>query len=188
VFEDFKVYLQEKLSGLVEEQLQSVRQFQEDDRRSREGTGDTASDDKPPLVRVALRAGQANEIWEPVFDFVYLQQNVLLDELGPDGSFADKHEAEPCHGFLVLCDEQAQVDDSLSPRSALAECRQIQSQMSDVDQLPPVAIIFRNPPAPAWSRLLKSTPRCLHRVLGENLEEGLTEFLEQVREVRRATT
>ena len=140
----------------------------------------------PRLIRVALRAGDAGAVWDPVYDYLFEKQNVLLDELGPDESFVARHAAEPCHGFLVLCDEQAQLDDRLSPRAALAECRMIQSQVPEGRQLPPVGVVFRDPPDPAWSRLLRSTPRCLYRVLGQNLEGGLSEFLRQVHDVQRA--
>jgi len=187
-FEDFKQHLQTKLGTLADAQRTAVRQFQEADRRRRSGKDETASENDQPLVRVAIRAHNANEIWGPVFDFLFLQENVLLDELGPDGSFAGKHPTEPCHGFLILCDEKAQNDEACSPRDALAQCRMIQSQLTDASQVPPVAIVFRVPPDPAWSRLLKSTPKCLHRVLGDNLEDGLREFLQQVRGVRRAVS
>jgi hypothetical protein len=86
-----------------------------------------------------------------------------------------------------LCDEKAQNDEAFSPRDALAQCRLIQSEQQKHD-LPilPVGVVFHSPPDPAWSRLLKSTPKCLHRALGNNLENGLREFLQQVRDVRRA--
>jgi hypothetical protein len=185
-FEDFKQHVQAKLGEQADAQRPAIRQFQEADRRRREGTDEASAEKNQPLVRVAIRAGSANEMWEPVFDFLFLQQNVLLDELGPNDSFASKHPVEPCHGFLILCDEKAQSEEAFSPRDALAQCRQIQSQLKDASQIPPVGVVFRAPPDPAWSRLLKSTPKCLHRTLGDNLETGLDEFLRQVRDVRRA--
>ena len=187
-FEDFKQHLQVKLAELAEAKRTAIRQFQEADRRRRSGTDETRPENDPPLIRVVIRANNANEIWEPVFEFLFLQQNVLLDELGPEDSFASKHSVEPCHGFLVLCDEKAQNDEAFSPRDALAQCRLIQSQLKDPSHVPPVGVVFRSPPDPAWSRLLKSTPKCLYRVMGDNLEHGLHEFLQQVRDVRRAVS
>ena len=186
-FEDFKQHLQVKLGELADAHRIATRQFQEADRRRRNGTDATIAGAEP-LVRVAIRAGNANEIWEPVFEFLFQQQGVLLDELGPDDSFAGRHLVEPCHGFLILCDEKAQTDEAFSPRDALAQCRQIQSQLKENLRVPPVGLVFRAPPDPARSRLLKSTPKCLHRVLGHDLENGLVEFLKQVRDVRRAVS
>ncbi len=189
-FQDFKHTLEEKLKELAEAKRAAVRQFQEADNRSRlpVEAAESTDADSQPLVRVAVKAGNGNDIWEPVFNYLFLEEDVLLDELGPNDSFASKQPGEPCHGFLILCDERAQIDDAFSPREALSQCRQIQTQLSQqaLEQLPPVGVVFRAPPDPAWSRLLKSTPKCLHRVLGDDLENGLRDFVKQVREVRRA--
>lgn len=185
-FEDFKQHLKKKLGELAVAQGAALRQFQEADRRSRMGTEAAESEDELPLIRVAIRAGDGNDIWDQVF--TCLEKKVLLDELGPDKTFESAQSAEPCHGFLILCDERAQTDEAFSPREALAQCRQIQTQLKDKAQVPPVGIVFRAPPDPIWSRLLKSTPRCLSRVLGSDLENGLSEFLKQVRDVQRAVS
>ncbi len=188
-FEDFKLHLQTKLGELADAQRTSIRQFQETDRRHRSGADTTDSEDAQPLVRVAMRANHANEIWETVFDFLFLQQNVLLDELGPDDTFASKHSVEPCHGFLILCDEKAQLDGAFSPRDALAQCRLIQSEQQKQNlPISPVGVVFHGPPDPIWSRLLKSTPKSLHRVLSNDLENGLRDFLQQTRDVQRAVS
>ncbi|MDX2608034.1 MAG: TIR domain-containing protein [Woeseiaceae bacterium] len=185
-FEDFKQHLQKKLGELADAQRTALRQFQEADRRSRLGTEAAESEDEQPLVRVAIRAGNGNDIWDQVWTF--LEGKVLLDELGPDKTFESAQLAEPCHGFLILCDEKAQTDEAFSPREALAQCRQIQTQLKDASRVMPVGVVFCAPPAPAWSRLLKSTPRCLFRVLNNDLENGLSEFLKQVRDVRSAVS
>jgi hypothetical protein len=187
-FEDFKQHLQKSLIELADTRRSAIRQFQESDRHHRDGANHADSEHAQPLVRVAIRASNGHQIWEPVFEFLFLQENILLDELGPNDSFASKHPVEPCHGFLILCDEKAQSDETFSPRDALAQCRLIQSQIKESSHVPPVGVVFRAPPDPAWSRLLKSTPKCLHRVLGDNLEQGLSEFLRQVRDVLRVTT
>jgi len=185
-FEDFKQHLQSKLAALLDTQRAAVRQFQEQDRRWRNGTQAPVSENDQPLVRVAIRAHNANVMWEPVFKFLYQQENVLLDELGPDDSFASRHPVEPCHGFLILCDEKAQADEAFSPRSALAQCRQLQSEKHS-PPISPVGVVFRAPPDPDWSRLIRSTPKCLSVcVLDNDLEKGLSAFLKQVRDVRRA--
>lgn len=182
-FEDFKQHLKKKLGELAVRQGADLRQFQEADRRSRMGTEAAEPEDELPLIRVAIRAGDGNDIWNQVF--TCLEEKVLLDELGPDRTFESAQSAEPCHGFLILCDERAQIDEAFSPRDALAQCRQIQTQQKDKAQVPPVGIVFRAPPEPIWPQLLKSTPRCLSRVLGSDLEKGLGEFLKQVRDVQR---
>jgi hypothetical protein len=182
-FEDFKQHLKIKLGELAVKQGAELRQFQEADRRSRMGTEAAESEDDLPLIRVAIRAGEGKDIWNQVF--TCLEEKVLFDELGPDRTFESAQSAEPCHGFLILCDERAQIDEDFSPREALAQCRQIQTQQKDKAQVPPVGIVFRAPPEPIWSQLLKSTPRCLSRVLGSDLEQGLGEFLKQVRDVQR---
>jgi TIR domain len=184
-FEDFKQHLQKKLAELAGTQRAIIRRFQETDRRSRTGTA-AKSEDELPLVRVTIRAGNENDIWDQVFTF--LDGKVLLDALGSNQTFASAQSAEPCHGFLILCDEKAQNDETFSPRDALSQCRQIQSQLKDPSRVPPVGIVFRTPPDPTWSRLLRSIPKCLSRVLGHDLENGLREFLKQVRDVQRAVS
>lgn len=188
-FQDFKQDIQKKLKALQEIQKAAIRKQQESDRRRDPEGGDAAaSDDTQPLIRVAIRAGDGNAIWDPVFQFLDGEQKVLLDDMGPQDSFLSKHAAEPCHGFLILCDERAQQDEELSPRDALAQCRQIQTELGKKGSpcIPPVAVVFRAPPDPVWSRLLRSTPKCLSRVMGNDLKTGLTEFLEQTRQVMRA--
>jgi hypothetical protein len=181
-FEDFKQHLQEKLAELADAKRAEIRQFQEADRRSRMGTEAATSDDRQPLIRIAVRAENKNAIWDPVWKF--LDGRVQIDELGENQTFAGAQSADPCHGFLILCDEKAQNDETFSPRNALAECRQIQSQVKGASPVPPVGIVFRNPPDPTWSRLLRSTPKPLSRVLGSDLENGLRVFLQQARDVR----
>ncbi len=185
-FEDFKQHLQKKLGELAVAQRSDLRQFQEADRRNHMGTEAAATEEELPVVRVAIRADNDNgeDIWDKVF--THLEGKVILDELGPDKTFESAQSAEPCHGFLILCDEKAQTDEAFSPRDALAQCRQIQTQLKDKAQVPPVGIVFRAPPEPVWSRLQKSTPRYLSRVLGNDLENGLSEFLKQVRDVQSA--
>lgn len=184
---DFTQHLKEKLAALADAQRTAVRQFQEVDRRHRSGQVEPNAEEDPPLVRVAVRAGKANEIWSPVFHLLYEQKHVLLDEIGPNDSLVTKHSVEPCHGFLILCDEKAQSDEAFSPRDALAQCRLIQSDQQKHGLLPsPVAVVFLVPPDPDWGRLLKSTPKCLSQVLGHDLENGLREFLQKAMDVQRA--
>lgn len=186
-FEDFKHHLAEKLKTIEIGASVNIRKLQEEDRRSR--IGDLTDDDsnriaEPPLIRVAVRAQRVNEVWDPIFQYLHEHENIELDELAPNESFTDRQEAEPCHGFLILCDNQAQIDENLSPRDALRQCRLIQIQLKDSSCLPPAAVVYWPPPHPAWSRLLKCTPRLLHRVLGDSLEADLQDFLKQVRQMR----
>lgn len=187
-FEDFKQVLKQALAELTESRRADVRRFQEADRRNREGTGSENEDGgaDQPLVRIAIRAGNEQAVFEPVFSYLVDQKRIEIDNIGVNGSLLSIHESDPCHGFLILCDELAQSDDACSPRDVLAQCRQIQLRMRDASRIPPVGVVFQAPPAPAWSRLLKCTPKCLHRVLGDDLERGLSEFLKQARGVRSA--
>jgi hypothetical protein len=186
-FEDFKHHLRQKLGELAAAKEAEVRRFQEADRRRRAGLTEVTTDATDrPLVRVANWAADTEAIWDSVFNF--LDGKVLLDEI-VRGDLVTQQSVEPCHGFLILCDDKSQSDEAFSPRDALANCRLIQSQQQKLDQpIAPVAVVFRAPPDPVWSRLLKSTPRCLYRVLGHDLENGLGEFIQKAFEVRRAMT
>jgi hypothetical protein len=88
---------------------------------------------------------------------------------------------------LILCDGSALADDQHSPRGDMEHCRLIQMQEKDPTRRPPVALVYWPPPQPSWAKLLKSTPQRLIRVEGDRLNT-LAEFLEQVRQVRRAST
>ena len=190
-FEDYKQYLAEKLKVAHTDAAVRIRKLQEEELRSR--TGGSRSDDSTaaaelPLVRVVVRAGPENNVWEPIFRILFERENILLDELAPGESFVDRHDTEPCHGFLILCDDRAQREENLSPRDVLAQCRLIQTRLKNSTCLPPVALVYWPPPDPVWSRLLRSIPRSLHRVLANSLETGLGEFLAQVRRARGASS
>ena len=144
-------------------------------------------DANPPLVRVAIHAQQPDALWEPIFQLLYEQEKILSDQLGPGETFKEKHLGDPCHGFLILCDGSALADDQHSPRGDMEHCRLIQMQEKDPTRRPPVALVYWPPPQPSWAKLLKSTPQRLIRVEGDRLNT-LAEFLEQVRQVRRAST
>ena len=52
------------------------------------GEDDAAPSDDQPLVRVAVKAGNENEVWDPVFNYLDGKEKLLLDQLGPNDSFA----------------------------------------------------------------------------------------------------
>ena len=159
-----------------------IRQFQDADRRRRNGDATIETNQTPPLVRVAVRAGEPKKIWKPVWEFIFRHQKMLIQELDINESFIDRHSKEPCHGFLILCDKKTRSGSPLDPRQALTQCREIQMQQKREGQsVCPVAVVFQSPPDPDWSDLIRSTPLCLSEVLGNDLEKGLEDFLEQVR-------
>ncbi len=172
-FEDFKVHLREKLNALVQEWELGE------------------NEESRPLVRVAIRAQQDVAVWDPVFQLLFEEKGILCDALVRGQTFKDKHVGEPCHGFLILCDAAALDDGPHSPRSDMEHCRLIQYKEKDSSRRPPVGLVYWPPPplGPSWAKLLRSTPdpKRLHRVLGDSLAD-LGKFIEQVREVRRASS
>lgn len=182
-FEDFKVHLREKLKALEQQREAEVRRLQEEENRVVEPVADH---DNPPLVRVSIRSRQPDALWDKVFSRVYEQEQILTDQLGPSESFKDKQSADPCHGFLILCDEAVLLDEGLSPRGDLESCRLVQMQEKDAARRPPVGLVYWPPPDPSWSKLLRATPLKLHRVTGDDALEQLNAFLDDVRKVRKA--
>jgi len=149
-FEDFKKHLEKELKVLS---LQ------------REGA---VVGDIPPRVLVAMRAENPDLLWEKVFEWIYEQERIDSYQLRPGDSVAVMYEAEPCHGFLVVCDATALGDDDRSPREYLEQCRQIQLKEKNKTRRPPVGVVYWPPPAiQPWARLLRSTPHNLHRILGD---------------------
>jgi hypothetical protein len=100
----------------------------------------------------------------------------------PGESLEAKHRAEPCHGFLVVCDAGSLEEGTYSPRETMEQCRQIQMREKNAARRPPVALVYWPPPAAAWSRLLRTTPLKLHRILGD-APTNLGEFFDEVRKV-----
>jgi hypothetical protein len=99
-------------------------------------------------------------------------------------SLEAKHRAEPCHGFLVVCDAGSLEEGAYSPREYMEQCRQIQMQEKNAARRPPVALVYWPPPAAVWARLLRTTPLKLYRILGDT-PTNLGEFFDEVRKVAR---
>ena len=62
-FEDFKFHLREKLTGLAQDREKAIRQAQEADKAAKDGKDGDAEKEIPPLVRVAIRAGNPRALW-----------------------------------------------------------------------------------------------------------------------------
>ena len=163
-FEDFKAHLEKELDVLAQ-------------RRERPPNPDT-----PPLIFVAFRSENSDPLWEKVFQWIYEQEHIDHYQLRPGETFDIKYQAEPCHGFLVVCDAVSLKNDDQSPREFLEQCRQIQLKQKDANRRPPVALVYWPPPPPSWARLLRSTPLKLHRVLGD-APTNLEDFFAEVRRV-----
>ncbi|HMH49702.1 MAG TPA: toll/interleukin-1 receptor domain-containing protein [Candidatus Acidoferrum sp.] len=168
-FDDFLVHLESELETLGRR-----------DDASRAGN--------QPLVRVAVRSTDPDRLWEQVFQWIYVQENILSDQLGPGESFVSKQEGDPCHGFLVVCDAAALDDGPLSPRDDLQQCRLIQIREKNSARRPPVAVVYWPPPSPSWSKLLRSTPLKLRYMRADSVSDGaspplLSEFFAEVRRV-----
>ncbi len=177
-YDDFQCHLRDRLVALAQEREERIRSAQEAEKRP-------PGEEDPPLVRVAVRAANQDQVWKPIFQLLYEKEKILPDQLGPGDTFKDKHEGEPCHGFLILCDEQAQRSNDSALRRDTSQCRVIQMKEKDRSRRPPVGIVYWEPPPPEWSKLAACAPDRLHRVVGDELEK-LAAFIEQVREVRRA--
>ena len=181
-YQDFKRHLQDKLRERLEERRSAIKKRQ--DAAASDGSKATGPSEAPS-VRVAIKAGESQSIWTQVYRFLKKKHDILLDELGPDQSFVARQSSDPCHGFLILCDERALRSGSLSPTNALQQCRQIQIEFKG-KQVPPVAVVFRTPPTLEEEEVIRCTPKCLSFVLDEHLETGLAAFIQQVRDVRKA--
>lgn len=181
-FDDFKQHLKRELAELAEKEREAIRQRQMAQRPVDPDRPDNS--EESPLVRVAFRAGDALPIWKKVYNFLYKQQDVVLEELPADATFKGKQAANPCHGFLILCDQKTTVSKKLSPLQALSECLEIQIGLGR-KVTPPVAVVFRTPPEAEEADIVRATPKCLSFVLDHQLEVGLAKFLQQVREARR---
>jgi len=167
-FEDFKAHLEKELKILHHQFDQSVREIEE-----------TAN---PPLVRVAIRSANPDPLWEKVFQWIYDQEKILAYQLRDDETFEATHLAEPCQGFLVVCDVAALEDGPYSTRKDMEQCRQIQLKEKNPSRRPPVGLVYWPPPEAAWAKLLRSTPNKLYRVVGD-APENLHEFFAEVRRV-----
>jgi hypothetical protein len=167
-FEDFKAYVKRELSVLAQH-------------HDRGGYEDLKADN-PPLVRVVVRSANPDPLWEKAFQWIYEEEKILSDQLGPGESFEEKHRADPCHGFMIVCDADALQDGPLSPREYLQQCRLIQISEKIAARRPPVAVVYWPPPPPAWAKLVRCTPQRLHQVEG-NAPDKLVEFFAQVRQV-----
>ena len=124
-FEDFKDHLKQKLSILA----------QHHDR----GADEDVNADNPPLVRVVVRSANPDALWEKAFQWIYEEEKILSEQLGPGESFAVKHQVNPCHGFMIFCDAAALEDGPLSPREYLEQCRLIQINEKNAARRPPIS-------------------------------------------------
>ncbi|MEA3210731.1 MAG: hypothetical protein QOE70_3788 [Chthoniobacter sp.] len=167
-FEDFKAHLEKELAVLA--QRRDTAAHQDDD------------DGHPPLVAVAIHSANPEPLWEQVFQWIYEQEKIDPYQLGPGETFESKHRAEPCHGFLVVCDVASLEEGPHSPRPDMEQCRLIQMKEKNAARRPPVGLVYWPPPAVAWSRLLRCTPLKLHRILGD-APANLGQFFDEVRKV-----
>jgi hypothetical protein len=169
-FEDFKAHLEKELAVLAQRRAAPANE-----------EGDSGT---PPHVLVAIRSANPDPLWDQVYGWIYDQENIDPSQLMAGESLEAKHRAEPCHGFLVVCDAGSLEEGPYSPRETMEQCRQIQLQEKNAARRPPVALIYWPPPAAAWSRLLRTTPLKLHRVLGDT-PTNLGEFFDEVRKAAR---
>jgi hypothetical protein len=141
----------------------------------------------PPLIRVVTRSANPDQLWEQVFQWIYVQEKILSDYLAPGESFQAKHDIEPCQGFLIICDAGALEEGPMSPRSDMEQCRLIQIKEKDSAHRPPVAVVYWPPPAPSWARLLRSVPQKLYYAAAESREipPELSGFFAEVRRIPR---
>ena len=167
-FEDFKAHLEKELAVLAQRR---------DTPPDEDAAGGT-----PPHVVVAIRSANPDPLWDQVFGWIYDQEKIDPSQLMPGESLEAKHRAEPCHGFLVVCDAGSLEEGTYSPRETMEQCRQIQMREKNAARRPPVALVYWPPPAAAWSRLLRTTPLKLHRILGD-APTNLGEFFDEVRKV-----
>jgi hypothetical protein len=186
---EFGPYLCEKLKTILQKTRQKIAKWQKLERLARYGAGavEAIEKRKQPLVRVAIRAGDAERVWDPIFKFLHLHENIRLDELQADESFVDLHETEQCHGFLILCDGETCQNDKLALVKPLRQCTLIHMQLKESTYIPPVAVVYWPPPKDAnWSALIKCIPQSLHQIDGTQLKTALKKFLVEVRRVRSA--
>jgi hypothetical protein len=166
-FEDFKAHLEKELAVIAQ-------------RRSK--PSEEGEKENPPLIAVAIHSANPDPLWEQVFQWLYEQEKIDPYQLGPGETFEGKHRAEPCHGFLVVCDAVALDDGPHSPRGDMEQCRLIQMKEKNAARRPPVGLVYWPPPPPAWARLLRCTPLKLHRILGD-APSNLGQFFDEVRRV-----
>src|SRR5262249_33616585 len=71
------------------------------------GGGVTENGGAPPLVRVAIRSRNPDEIWDRLALWMYEQENVRPEQIEATDSFIVKQGAIPCQGLMVVCDDSA---------------------------------------------------------------------------------
>ena len=136
------------------------------------------------LVRVVIRASQTEQLWEHVFAAVDAEPDMRAALLEGGESFKDKHDpAVPCHGFLIVCDAEAQAGGAVSTKADLEQCMQIQVGEKNEARRPPVGLLYWPPPAPPpWSRLARVMPPKMHRMVAD-ASAALQPFFQEVRRV-----
>jgi len=167
-FEDFKSYIERELNILKHKLDRPVNQIEDIGR--------------PPLVRVVIRSPNPDPLWEEVFRWVYDQEKILADQVKSDENLLEKQLADPCDGFLVVCDSAAMEDGPHSTRKDMEQCRQIQLKEKNAARRPPVGLVYWPPPEASWAKLMRSIPDKLYRVVGDS-PENLDEFFAEVRKV-----
>lgn len=166
-FEDFKTYLEKELTVLQH-------------RLEKPAAERSPAAGEPPLVRVVIRSPNPDPLWEKAFQWIYDQEQMRPAQLGEGESLEETHLADPCQGFLVVCDASALDEGPHSPRKDMEQCRQIQLREKNPARRPPVGLVYWPPPDAPWARLLRSMPHKLHRVVGDT-PDGLREFFADVR-------
>jgi hypothetical protein len=142
--------------------------------------------DGKPLVRVAVRSANPEPLWEQAFQWIYLEQQLLVEQLAPGESFSSAHDADPCQGFLIVCDAPAMEDGALSLRDDMLACRRIQIGEKDPARRPPAALVYWPPPDAKWARLLRSMPpNLVHAQVGDGPDapQEIRQFFDNVRNV-----
>lgn len=167
-FEDFKLVLGKELKILLQKLEQPARQTEEGR--------------NPPLVRVVIRSQNAGPLWDKVFHWIYDEEKILHELIENNESFEEKNLAEPCHGFLIVCDSSVLEEAPNSVRKYMEQCRHIQLKEKDDAHRPPVGLVYWPPPEASWAKLLHSTPLKLHRILGSE-PKNLDGFFAEVRKV-----
>lgn len=167
-FEDFKLVVEKELKILLQKLEQPTRQ-------TREG-------ENPPLVRVVIRSQNADPLWEKVFHWIYDEEKILHERIENNESFEEKNVAEPCHGFLIVCDSSVLEEAPNSVRKYIEQCRHIQLKEKDDAHRPPVGLVYWPPPEASWAKLLLSTTPKLYTILGSE-PKNLGEFFAAVRKV-----
>jgi hypothetical protein len=169
-FEDFKVFIRGELESIA---------------RSAEIARATAALNAgdPRLVRVVIRSPDPDPLWEKVYEYFDRAGNILPFQLRSDESFESVGRAEPCQGFLVVCDKSGMEPGEFSPRDSLDEVRRIQMREKKGSARLPVGLVYWPPPEPRWPLLLRVKTQNMFCIVGEQ-QSDWQKFFAAVMEFR----